>query len=374
MMNVLSLFDGMSCGRIAIDRSGIKINKYYASEIDKYAQIVSDANYPDIIRLGDITKWREWDIEQPDIVMGGSPCQGFSFAGKQLNFEDERSKLFFTFVDILKHYKPKYFLLENVIMSKESSDIISRILGELYPECVNQTELFSTGRLEPIEINSALLSAQNRRRLYWTNIKGIEQPKDKGILLKDILENAETEKDKSYCIDANYFKGGSLENYIDKSRRQMVKCGAFRGRNPENPKSRESGLPTEQMLELREDEKTNCLTSVQKDNVIVTTCKQIGTADIKGDDQIKRVYSPDGRSPCLSTCQGGNREPKISDNEITWRKLTPIECERLQTIPDNFSNHVSNSQRYKMLGNGWTVDVIAHILSYIKNDLTNKIN
>ena len=490
-MNILSLFDGMSCGRIAIDRAGIKVDKYYASEIDKYAQIVSDANYPDIIRLGDITKWREWDIEQPDIIMGGSPCQGFSFAGKQLNFEDERSKLFFVFVDILKHYKPKYFLLENVIMSKESNDIISRILGELYPECVSQTELFSTGQLEPIEINSALLSAQNRRRLYWTNIQGIEQPEDKGILLKDILENAETEKDKSYCIDANYFKGRSLENYIDKSRRQMVKCGAFRGRNPENPKSRESGLPTEQMLELREDEKTNCLTSVQKDNVIVEkinqtvrvrkyevdienlkktlkenknqsglSIKQISKKlnisktkvehwfrcdksfaipdeniwlnlkdllKIKTDkfdksiiefeikknnyDMSNRIYSINGKSPTslsnksdynikdnvvafnnpphnnkfkqnatkhynskksntlLAYSGDKTRGIGIHNDDLYWRKLTPIECERLQTVPDNFTAHVSNTQRYKMLGNGWTVDVIAHILSYINNQI-----
>jgi site-specific DNA-cytosine methylase len=403
-MKVLSLFDGMSCGRIALDRAVIEVNKYYASEIDRYAEKVSAANYPDIIRLGDITKWKEWNIEQPDIIIAGSPCQGFSFAGKQLNFNDPRSALFFTFIDILKHYKPKYFLLENVIMKKEYNDVISGILGELYPECISQGELFRAGRLDPIEINSALVSAQNRRRLYWTNIQGIEQPKDKGIFLKDILEDGATEKEKSYCIDANYFKGSSPGNYIEKSRRQLVKqlphgtnkgfekevekmpsmttsswehnnliqCGAIRGRNPENPSDRNAGIKTEQRLEINKTGKSNTLTSVQKDNILIIA----GYADINGNESIKRVYSQDGKAPTLTAVQGGNQEAKTTDDGITWRKLTPLECERLQTVPDNYTlikkkQHnnmgkqlVSNSQRYKMLGNGWTVDVIAHILGY----------
>jgi len=358
-VNILSLFDGMSCGRIALDRANIKVDNYYASEIDKYSQIVSHANYPDIIRLGDITKWQDWNIEQPDIIIAGSPCQGFSFAGKQLNFNDPRSALFFTFIEILKHYKPKYFLLENVVMKKEYNDVISGILGELYPECITQGELFRAGRLEPIQINSALVSAQNRERLYWTNIQGIEHPKDKGILLKDIIEDANTEKEKSYPITATYSFAGNVDDYINKSRRQLIKCGAIRGRNPDNPKSRESGLDTVQMLEVRQDEKTNCLTSVQKDNVL---CRHIGNADIKGNDAIKRVYATDSKSPCLTTMQGGHQEPKISDDFTTWRKLTPLECERLQTVPDNYTNFVSNSQRYKMLGNGFTIDIISHIL------------
>ena len=371
-VKVLSLFDGMSCGMIALERAGISVDKYYASEIDKYAQKVSAENYPEIIRLGDINGWKSWDIKNPDLIIAGSPCQGFSFAGKGLNFKDPRSALFFTFVDILKHYKPKYFLLENVIMKKEHNDVISGILGELYPECITQTELFRSGRLEPLLINSALLSAQNRERLYWTNIRGIKQPKDRGIFLKDILEYGETEKDKSYCIDANYFKNKNIKDYMEKKRRQlvfsqsesrlMVKCGAFRGRNPENPTSRKAGLNTEQMLEIRVDEKTNTLTTVQKDNVLILA----GYADIKGNDSIKRVYSPHGKAPTLTAVQGGHQEPKITDDGVYWRKLTPIECERLQTVPDNYTVHVSNTQRYKMLGNGWTVDVIAHILAAIK--------
>jgi len=283
---VLSLFDGMSCGRIAFDRAGIKVKKYYASEIDKYAQIVSEKNYPDIIRLGDITKWREWKIEKPDIIIGGSPCQGFSFAGKGLNFNDPRSALFFTFVDILKHYKPKYFLLENVRMKKEYQKVISDCLG-----------------VEPIEINSALVSAQNRWRLYWTNIKGVTQPADRGIFLKDIIEDANTEKLKAYCIDANYAKGASHTQYSEKSRRQLVK----------NTR--------------RFNEKSLSLT---------TNGNKTGS--------------------------GVSVIPHFQQ----WRKLTPLECERLQTVPDNYTNHVSNSQRYKMLGNGWTVDVIAHIFRGLK--------
>ena len=224
-MKVLSCFDGMSCGQIAFERAGIKVDKYYASEIDKYAIQVTQANYPDTIQLGSITEWQSWNIEQPDIIIGGSPCQGFSFAGKQLNFEDERSKLFFVFVDILRHFKPKYFLLENVIMKKEYNDVISGILGEIYPECVQQTELFRTGRLEPIEINSALVSAQNRNRLYWTNIPGITQPKDKGILLKDIIENGEVERYKSLTITSSYYMQDSPEDYLKKKRKQLIITG-----------------------------------------------------------------------------------------------------------------------------------------------------
>jgi DNA-cytosine methyltransferase len=235
-MVVLSLFDGISAGRVALERIGIKVDKYYASEIDKYAIQITMKNHPDTIQLGDITKWQEWDIEQPDLIIGGSPCQGFSFAGKQLNFDDPRSALFFEFAKVVKHYKPKYFLLENVKMKKEYQDVITEFMG-----------------VEPVLINSALVSAQNRQRLYWTNIPGLKQPEDKGILLKDIIdgvdvlkeksqtipatiykENAKSmikrnkkellvvDRDKSYCLDANYYKGGNPEQYFEKKRRQLV--------------------------------------------------------------------------------------------------------------------------------------------------------
>lgn len=186
-MNILSLFDGISCGRIALERAGIKVDKYYASEIDRHAIKVSEANYPAIIRLGDVTKWREWDLPEIDLLIAGSPCQGFSLSGKQLNFEDIRSKLFFEFVDILKHYKPKYFLLENVGMKKEYENVISDILG-----------------VKPIKINSNLVSAQNRKRLYWTNIPNVVQPEDKKIILADILDS--NESSYSYWSDAQMTK------------------------------------------------------------------------------------------------------------------------------------------------------------------------
>jgi DNA-cytosine methyltransferase len=286
--------------------------------------------------------------------MGGSPCQGFSFAGKNLNFEDPRSKLFFDFVRVLKILKPKYFLLENVRMKKESQDVISEYLG-----------------VEPIAINSNLVSAQNRHRLYWTNIP-FSIPHDKGIVLADILENGVTDREKSHCLDANYFKGGNLKSYFEKHRRQLVfnnKGGAIRGRYDKDGKIK-------QQLELRSDDKTNSLTTVQKDNVVVRVpelksafgaCIQVGEADLKGHDIIKRVYSPKGKAPTLTTMGGGHREPKVIVDELTWRKLTPLECERLQTVPDGYTEGVSNTQRYKMLGNGWTVDVVAHILKGIRH-------
>lgn len=328
-MNVLSLFDGISCGRVALERAGIKIDKYYASEIDKYAIQVSEKNYPDIIRLGDIC-----DIEsipdQIDLVIGGSPCQGFSFAGKQLNFADKRSALFFEFVRLLKLVKPKYFLLENVKMKKLYQDVISEHMG-----------------VEPIEINSALVSAQNRKRLYWTNIPGVTQPEDRGIVLADVIEAGVVDRDKSYCIDASYAKGGNLKRYFERRSRQLV----FKEKSQtilntiykENPKS---------MLKRK------------KYGLLV----QVGMADFKANESTRRVYSVEGKSPTLSTCGGGHREPKIAVDTTHWRKLTPLECERLQTLPDGYTEGVSKTQRYKMLGNAWTVDVIAHIFKGLRNE------
>ena len=294
-MNVLSLFDGMSCGRIALDKAGIPINNYWASEIDPYAIKVARINYPDTIPVGDIAAL-DWNDEglhaHIDLLIGGSPCQGFSFAGKQLNFNDPRSKLFFEFVRLMDEMKPTWFLLENVKMKKESQDIISWYLG-----------------VQPQEINSSLVSAQNRKRFYWTNIP-FTMPEDRGIMLKDIIEDG---------LDANYFKGGNLKAYFEKHRRQLVFSS--------------EGL-----------------------------C-HVGDADLKGHDIIKRVYHPEGKAPTLTTMGGGHREPKIllTKDNLKWRKLTPLECERLQTVPEGYTAHVSNTQRYKMLGNGWTVDVVAHI-------------
>lgn len=404
-MNILSLFDGMSCGQIALNRIGIKPSKYYAAEIDKYAIKVTQANYPDTIQLGNVTDWRDWDIEwgSIDLVSGGFPCQAWSMAGKQLGDKDERGMLFWVMLDIIKHVKqhnPKIkFLIENVKMKKEFEEYIT-----------HHTEQ-ALGEVNKVLINSALVSAQNRNRYYWTNWH-VEQPEDKGVVLADIIEDGFVDRNNAHCIDANYYKGGNLKSYFEKHRRQLVfdtphriatasdikvqdynkrvcstqgksptlaassggnlepkiltvelndrikgftenergirphkgdkaksgiselgrilkisaaktdtlttshmpkiLCGAIRGGYLED------GKTTEQKLELRKDEKTNSLTTVQKDNQVVS--------------------------------------------KESYRKLTPIECERLQTVPDNYTNHVSNTQRYKMLGNGWTVDVIAHVL------------
>jgi DNA-cytosine methyltransferase len=319
-MNVLSLFDGMSCGQIALNRLGINYENYFAAEIDKHAIAVTKANYPNTQHLGDVTKVKGADLPKIDLLIGGSPCQGFSFAGKQLNFEDPRSKLFFEYARLLNELKPKYFLLENVRMKKEYEDVITKHLG-----------------VKPITINSSLVSAQNRVRLYWTNIPNIEQPADKGILLDTIIEDGVVDRGKSYCIDANYFKGGNLYNYFVKSRRQLVFCGAMRGRYivdgvRQDGKMLTKGL-TKQRIEIRYDGKTNALTTVAKDNNI--------------------VYGTDGR-------------PYYNLEEVKFRKLSPVECERLQTVPDGYTGSVSDTQRYRMLGNGWTVDVICHIFKNIK--------
>ena len=296
-MNVLSLFDGMSCGRIALERANIKIDKYYASEIDKYAIKVAKENYPDTIQVGDVRTVKGTDFPDGiDILLGGSPCQGFSFSGKRLNFDDPRSSLFFEYVRILKEVKPKYFLLENVRMKKESQNIISEYLG-----------------VEPIVINSRLVSAQNRYRLYWTNIPFTDELEDRKIMLKDILDDGfVTDRDKSHCLDANYFKGGNLKQYFKKRRRQLVFSNKVvmlqkpRGNNKGSIKERE-------------------------------------------------------KSPCLSS-SSWEQNNFVEDGPSKWRKLTPKECERLQTVPEDYTSSVSNTQRYKMLGNGWTVDVIVHLL------------
>lgn len=322
-MNVLSLFDGMSCGQQALNRLGIKYDNYYASELDKYAIQVTQKNFPDTIQLGDVCGVVAKDLPKDiDLLLAGSPCQGFSFAGKQLAFDDPRSALFFEFVRLLRELKPKYFLLENVRMKKEYLDVITE----------------QVGGIEPIMINSALVSAQNRVRYYWTNIPNVQQPEDKGIVLHDVLEDY---TDDVYFagekLQKNY-KGGDQLNPNYKSQANTIHdvnkksgticagthgyangyvTGAWRGRYNEDGS-------TTQKLELRKDDKTNTLTSVQKDNVVV-------------------------------------------DNDtMNWRKLTPLECERLQTVDDNYTEGVSNTQRYKMLGNGWTIDVISHILNHIK--------
>ena len=314
-MNILSMFDGMSGGQLSFQRAGLKVDKYYSCEIDKYAQAVTKANFPNTIFLGDVTKVDFSKLTDIDVVIAGSPCQDLSFAGKGKGLEGDRSSLFYKVIEAIKVCKPEYFLLENVKMKKEYQDIISGLL-----------------KVQPVFINSKDFSAQNRQRLYWTNIP-VKPWTDKGLVLKDILEVAgHVDRDKSFCLDANYWKGGNLKSYFEKNRRQLV----------------------------------------------FNRCLQVGEADIKGIDSIKRVYSPEGKSPALTTCGGGHREPKVYVPPLKWRKLTPIECERLQTVPDNYTSKgimddkevkISNTQRYKMLGNGWTIDVIAHIFGSLQKGL-----
>ena len=328
-INVLSLFDGMSCGRVALQRSIHNVGNYFASEVDKYAITVSNNNH-DNNQLGDVCNWMEWDIDfsKIDLVLAGSPCQGFSFTGKQLGFDDPRSKLFFIFIDILNYIKsvnPNVkFLLENVQMKKEYLNVITDML-----------------QVEPILINSSLVSAQNRKRYYWCNWE-VSQPEDQGIVLKDVLENGDNSiwiknrgewyerEDKAMCLDANYFKGVDIHGQRSMVRSDSpVRSGIMVGRRLNEDGKREDNnkdIPLVQRIEVRGHDKTGTLTTALKDNLVCKTDTQ------------------------------------------EYRKLTPIECERLQTLPDNYTQGVSNTQRYKMLGNGWTVDVISHLLNCLKEE------
>lgn len=354
-LNVLSLFDGLSCGRIALERAGIEIENYYASEIDKYAIKVSEANYPDIIRLGDVTKVKIDKGRRVDLLIAGSPCQGFSFAGKQLNFEDPRSALFFEFVRLLKEcrrYNPDVlFMLENVKMKKEHQDVISRLLG-----------------VEPIEINSALVSAQNRKRLYWTNITNVCQPEDTGLILDDIVE---LEVDPKYYISEKA-KSRIIRKGYSQPKINPFKTGTLNTKNNSGQLSIDSGTTL-----IVSDRGSAGSYIVAKGKVPTLSARpgcshdnHIRTAIIVANSDSKfehrsRIYSTKGISPTLTAICGGDQVVKFEiDNN--YRRLTPVECERLQNVPDNYTNSVSNSQRYKMLGNGWTVDVITHIFSHIR--------
>ncbi|QZI87834.1 DNA (cytosine-5-)-methyltransferase [Vibrio phage 103E44.1] len=323
-VNVLSLFNGMSCGMLALERGGFNVLQYYSAEIDKYANKVTEDNYRGIVQLGDVTKWREWDIEWDsiDLILGGFPCQAWSMAGKQLGDRDERGMLFWTMLDIMKHVRSLNpdadFLIENVKMKKEFEEYITDNMTEvlsMFEATGNEPREYldsiyenaSKTPLYKILINSALVSAQNRNRYYWTSFP-VTQPEDKGIVLADIVESEgvgviknhgewKDRFDKSMCIDANYHKGP--DNH---GQRTMIKS-----------KSR-------------------------------------------------TVRSGGHNSPPDSRHNWDN----VLDSKTEYRKLTPVECERLQTVPDGYTASVSNTQRYKMLGNGWTVDVITHILKHMR--------
>jgi DNA-cytosine methyltransferase len=472
---VLSLFDGISCGQEALRKAGISTRIYLASEIEKYPKQITRKNHPLTVQLGDVTKVVADDLPHVNLLMGGSPCQGFSFAGKQLNFDDPRSALFFEFVRLLKECKPDYFLLENVMMKQEYQDVITEHLG-----------------VEPVMINSSLLSAQNRKRLYWTNIPGVSQPDDEGLFLQDILDyeedktlsdkemafmlrsestkkhlprlkaRARYENQKSNTLTYSMHKGvpygvvgitqpkdkGILlkdvldysvtETLSDEAMAYMLRSESTTKNIPrlgararyENQKSNtlttslgsvphgvvgitqprepkvlivpekvkvrkhEVDIPKLQAL-LKEHRKP--MREISKSlNVKKTTvehwfrtdnCFSIPDADVWFNlkeylnintdefdasitefeirdgryDMADRVYNPEYKAP---TVVASNVSKVLTPP--TYRKLTPKECERLQTLPDNYTEGVSNSQRYRALGNGWTVDVIVHILQGLK--------
>jgi DNA (cytosine-5)-methyltransferase 1 len=350
-MNVLSLFDGMSCGQQALERSGVRVDNYFASEIDKYAIKVTQANYPKTNQLGSVIDVDGYSLPKIDLILGGSPCQSFSFAGKRkgMSTKDEQeiltlehylelksegfefegqSYLFWEYMRLLKEVKPKYFLLENVMMGDKWEKILSKAIG-----------------VNPIEINSSLVSAQNRRRLYWTNIgmipgglfgdlqSIIQQPKDKGILLKNVIE--EDVDDKYYLKDDSFV--------FDR----------IKNDHPFTPR-----IP-------KVNEKSNCLVIGGSGCNDLINDKKIKKREINAANYRHHFKGFNGyvdKSPTIKSSLGSGNQIILND----IRRLTPVECERLQTVKDNYTDHVSDTQRYKMLGNGWTVDVISHILNYIK--------
>jgi DNA (cytosine-5)-methyltransferase 3A len=349
-MNILSLFDGISCARVALERAGIIVDKYYSCEIDKYAQQIAFKNYPDTIQLGDVKNIRNNSefvaTEKIDLLIGGSPCQDLSIAkNNREGLKGSRSGLFWEYVRILKAVKPKYFVLENVAsMSKEAKETITKALG-----------------VEPIMINAVLVSAQNRKRLFWVGklvgdkYKQVEisQPEDRGIILKDILENG---------ISAEYSRKYGIKNY-GKEKSQTINASDWRGIN------------RNQTQTCVVDEKSYCLPATYyKENVKSLFKREktgltvrVGKLNEKG-GQGDRVYSPIGKSVTLSA-NGGGRGAKTGLYETEKgfaRKLTAVECERLQCLPDNFSAGISNTQRLKCLGNAFNVEVVAHILKNLK--------
>ncbi len=399
-MKVLSLYDGISCGMAALERSGIAVEKYDAFEIDKYAIKVSEKNYPQIVHHGDVFDGDFTQFKGYDLLIGGSPCTYWSIAknNRETTPDGMGGKLFMEFVRALQESKCRYFLYENNnSIHKDIKAFISEQLG-----------------VEPIMINSALVSAQQRKRCYWTNIPNVTQPVDRGILLKDILESGISWQDKSYCMTASY-DGAVFWNTMQRSQRSMVAepVGvAQRGRYIESGKRNvrcEGG--TEQHIEARKDGKSNCLTTVQKDSMVAVPINtfnndgeksrtfmagyyKFGEANLLRSNGFKggttavavpvrlgeygkggqgqRIYSVSGKSVTISANGGGQGAKTglykidLPDGDYIIRKLTPVEAERLQTLPDNYTEGISNSQRYKCIGNGWTVDVISHILNGLK--------
>lgn len=294
-MNVLSMFDGISGCRLAAEKAGLKVDNYFASEIDKYAIKCTQHNYPDTIQLGSVTQYDSWDLNKLDLITAGSPCQDLSRIKKDgKGLQGDKSSLFFSYYNALEKFNPDYFLLENVVMNKQDESIITKLLG-----------------VEPIIIDSGDFSAQNRPRLYWTNIPFEKEWEKSELVINDILQPIEE-------VEEKYFYNEELEFAVGHEKRVY---GTLNKRYP-NGKRR--------------------LT-----------------------DTTSRVYSPYHKCGTLTAVCGGHQEKKVIQ-EGRIRKLTPLEYERLQCVPENYTAMLSDSQRYKTLGNGWTVDVVSHILGGLK--------
>ena len=420
-MNVLSLFDGMSCGQQALERAGIKVDKYFASEIDKYAIQVTMANYPDTIQLGSVVGVDGYALPKIDLLIGGSPCQSFSFAGKRKGMAttDEQeiltlehylqlkadgfefqgqSYLFWEFMRLLYEVKPKYFLLENVEMGEKWERVLTQAIG-----------------VNALHINSALVSAQNRKRIYFTNIgmeaaglfgypvSIIKKPKDRKILLKDILESEVDEKyflsdkamkllgdkiinksvsnEKSMTIDGSYYKGvgircGDCRQIVKTDKKGNIKnnqnkascftAGGHSGGNHSDmdlivhntmPRSSTTGKGGTGHLSIN-DGKTYCLDTGN------TNAVEVRSGDFDFDGNFRERQN--GKSGTLrARAREDESCSQLAQIDSRIRRLTPLECMRLQTVNDNYKMPVSDSQKYKMLGNGWTIEVISHIFKYI---------
>lgn len=388
-MKILSLFDGISCARVALERAGIPVEAYYASEVDKYAIQISQKNYPDIVQLGNVTELmpyheNTWSF---DLLIGGSPCQDLSIAKKdRKGLDGERSGLFWEFVRILDEEKPKYFILENVnSMPKEAKELITKTLG-----------------VEPIMINAALVSAQNRKRLFWvgkrvglTVLEGqpyyekveIPQPDDRGILLKDILENGDTvanpkmmnwkgDKEKCPTLTSSMHKEPPIVGTTDSiyQYRRTYWRETKGGKVPTLTANMGTGgnnvpyviAPNGKKIEIPDADKIAVFKEVRteegKKSRKEARIKTGRDTTLRGKNHKK--YSPDysGKANCLVTGDGVEKMVNVPQG---IRKLTPIECERLQGLPDRYSEGISNSQRYKCLGNAFNVDVVTHIIKHL---------
>lgn len=455
-ITVISCFDGYAGALEALKRVGIPVSKYYAFENDKWAIQVAKKNHPEIIHLGDFTdpKWKipgrtiydpwRWNTDllpKPDLLAGGPPCQGFSIAGKRLNFEDPRSRLFLEFIQMRDHLISKHgefkWIFENVTkIQKDALILLNDLIG-----------------IQPLQINSALVSAQNRERFYWTNIgtvqdmhgreiPGIPQPEDRKIFLKDIIEGGYVDRDKSLVLTASYRFSPSHKEYTEKRKKQIIYATKRNGRLIEREDQKSTCLDVNYYKGIDNHGARTCVVFTDRHGIKINNQEKasslthdgactwssdghsgplmVGVIRGLGHDMIRRVYDPagksptllakprggsyppkiikdgilvgkgheitrriyntSGKSPTLTTNSGGGLIPKISvtygsewkegtletGEAIYYRRLSVIECERLQTLPDGYCAGVSNTQAYKMIGNGFNIETVAHILGFMR--------